>query len=472
MRERDGDRLIYFAEHFCRLTRGSDAGKLIVLRDWQKRLFTDLAESGARRAYVQVGRKNSKSLLGAILALYCLAFDGEQGAEVYSVAGSRDQARIIFDTAARMVQLDAHLRRHLTVQRYDILHRSSGSRYKVLASDAGNLEGLNPSCAIIDEVHVAGSDRRVWDVMNLGSGTREAPLVAGFTTPGVRYGADGRDSLAWELYDHTKRIEAGEISDPYFFGRVWEAPAGCDVHDREAWHAANPALGDFLSLADMEAAALATPENEFRTKRLGQWVSAQAAWMPYGSWDACRAESPAEAMPVVLGFDGSFSGDATALVAATVEPNPYVSVLGLWERPQQASSTWRVDREEVKTAIRDACATYDVREIVADPHLWVSELQQLAAERLPVVEYPQTPSRMVPAAQRFYEATTTGVMRHDGDPAMARHVGNTTVRPNGHLAKEHKDSGRRIDLAIAAVMAYDRAATLGSARQSREIWVL
>ncbi len=470
MRERDSDRLIYFAEHYCRLTRGSDAGKLIVLRDWQRKLLRDLAESGARRAYIQVGRKNSKSLLGAIIALYCLAFDGEQGAEVYSVAGSRDQARIIFDTAARMVQIDPHLSRHLTVQRYDILHRPSGSRYKVLPAEAAHLEGLNPSCAIIDEVHVAGSDRRVWDVMNLGSGTREAPLVAGFTTPGVRYGTDGRDSLAWELYDHAKRIESGEISDPFFFARIWEAPPNCDVHDRDAWRAANPALGDFLSLEDMEAAALATPENEFRTKRLGQWVSAQAAWMPYGSWDACTAPGLVRIPPIVLGFDGSFSGDSTALVAATVEPSPYVFVAGLWERPTTAPATWRVDRDEVKTAIRAACATYDVKAVVCDPHLWISELQELATERLPIEEYPQTPSRMIPAAQRFYEATTTGVMRHDGDPALARHIGNTTVRPNGHLSKEHKDSGRKIDLAIAAVMAYDRAASLGSVK-ARKIHV-
>jgi phage terminase large subunit-like protein len=417
-------------------------------------------------------RKNGKSLLGAILALYALAFDGEQGAEVYSVAGSRDQARIIFGTAARMVELDPHLRRHLTVQRYDILHKPSGSSYRVLAADAGHAEGLNPHLVVFDEVHVQGSDRRLWDTMNLGSGTRDAPLVIGFTTPGVRYGTDGRDSLAWSMYDHARRVQSGEVSDPAFFSRVWEAPADCDVWDREAWRVANPALGDFLNEEDMEAAARATPENEFRTKRLGQWVSAQAAWMPYGSWDACAVHALKSEGMVVLGFDGSFSGDSTALVAATIEPHPYLTVIAVWEKSPLAPATWRVDRAAVKQAIRDACRTYQVREIVADPHLWVSELQELAAEGLPVIEYPQTPSRMIPAAQRFYEATTTGVMRHDGDATLARHVGNTTVRPNGHLAKEHKDSGRKIDLAIASVMAYDRAAVLGTTPERPAVFVL
>lgn len=471
MRTTDGDRVIRFAESFCRHTRGSAAGKLITLRPWQRQLVRDLTEARARRAYIQMPRKNGKSMFGAILALYNLAFDGEPGAEVYSVAGSRDQARVVFGEAKRMVELDPHLSRHLDVYRYEIVHKPSGSRYRAVSSDAGNLEGLNPHLAVVDEVHVFGSDHRLWDVMTLGSGTREAPLVLGITTPGVRWGTDGHDSLAYELYDRGKRIESGEVSDPSFFFRAWEATAECDVHDRDAWATANPGLGDFLSVEDMEAAALNTHENEFRIKRLGQWVSGHSAWMPYGSWDACHRDAPDELPPIVLGFDGSFSGDSTALVAATVEPNPYVFVVGHWERDPLSPLTWRVDRAEVKQAIRDACLKYDVREVVADPHLWRSELEELSNERLPIVEHPQTAARMIPAAQRFYEATTTGVMRHDGDPALARHIGSTTTRPNGHLAKEHKDSKRRIDLTVAAVMAYDRAATLGNVKPRAPLFI-
>lgn len=475
MRNRDGDRLVAFAERFCRLTRGRQAGELIRLEPWQAGLFRDLAASGARRAYVQVPRKNGKSMLGAVLALFNLFADGEEGAEVYSVAGSRDQARLVFDTAARMVALDPALRRALRVYRYEIVHKASGSKYRVIAADAGHAEGLNPSCVIFDEVHVAGSDRRLWDTMNLGSGTREAPLVLGITTPGVRWGTDGRDSLAFTLYEYARRCDAGEVNDPAFFGRVWEAPAGCDVWDRDAWSVANPGLGSFLSVEDMEAAARTTPENEFRTKRLGQWVSVQSAWLPYGAWDACGVvpgyEAPA-GTPVVLGFDGSFSDDSTALVAATVEAAPVVFIVGLWERAPLAPASWRVPHDEVDQAVTAALGRWDVRELAADSKLWQRDLEAWARAGVPVVEFPQTPARMSAAAQRFYEAVTTGTMRHSGDARLARHLGNTTIRPNGQPAKEHKDSGRKIDAAIAAVMAYDRSCQLAHIPQRAPIFVI
>lgn len=475
MRTRDGARLSAFAERFCRLTRGSQAGELIRLEPWQRTLLVDLAASGARRAYVQVARKNSKSMLGAVLALFNLFVDGEEGAEVYSVAGSRDQARLVFDTAARMVALDPSLRRALRVYRYEIVHRATGSKYRVIAADAGHAEGLNPSCVIFDEVHVAGSDRRLWDTMNLGSGTREAPLVLGITTPGVRWGTDGRDSLAWTLYEYARRCQSGEVADPAFFGRIWEAPTGCDLMDRDAWAAANPGLGTFLSVADMEAAARTTPENEFRTKRLGQWVSVQAAWLPYGAWDRCAekgAGPPPGRVPVVLGFDGSFSDDSTALVAATVEASPLVFVVALWERGPTEPGSWRVPHDEVDQAVAEARARWDVRELAADPRLWQRDMEAWARAGVPVVEFPQSPARMTAAAQRFYEAVTTGTMRHTGDPRLGRHIGNTTIRPNGQPAKEHKDSGRKIDAGIAAVMAYERACHHAHVAERAPIFVM
>lgn len=475
MRTTDGDRIIRFAETCCRITRGSRAGQLITLRPWQRQLLVDLAAAAPRRAYVQMPRKNGKSMLGAILALYNLLADGETGAEIYSVAGSRDQARLVFGEALRMVQLDTWLSKHLLPRQYEILHKASGSRYRYIAADAGHAEGMNPHLVIFDEVHVAGSDRRLWDTMNLGSGAREAPLVLGITTPGVRYGTDGRDSLAWSLYDYAARVRTGEIDDPHFFARVWEAPPNCDLRDPTAWSLANPGLGDFLAEDDMEAACNTTPENEFRTKRLGQWVSTQSAWLPYGAWDGCSdvsARAVSSGTPVVLGFDGSYSNDSTALIGATVEAEPYVWIVGLWERDPTAPAMWRVSHEAVEAAVFEACGRWDVRELVCDRKLWQRDIEDWERRGLPVVDFPQTPARMVPAAQRFFEAVTTGAMHHSGDPRLGRHVGNTIVRPNGHIAKEHKDSGRKIDAAVAAVMAYDRAAFLAHTPARAAVFVV
>lgn len=471
MREADPERVIRFCETVGRITKGSQAGRPISLRPWQRDLLRELVLSGARRAYFQLPRKNGKSLLGSLLALHGLCADGEEGAEIYSIAGSREQAGIVFGEARRQVELGP-LSRVLTCYRNEIVHRASGSRYKALAAEAGLHEGLNPHLVVLDEAHVLGSDRRLFDVMSLGMGTREAPLMIAITTPGVRYGRDGRDSLAWTLYEMARRQESGEIDDPAFFAKVWQAPAGADLNDEGAWSEANPGLGDFLSIEDMRAAARTTPENEFRTKRMGQWVASQEAWLPAGTWGGCEVlDAPPEGTRVVLGFDGSKARDSTALVGATVEPNPQLFVVQVWERPMLAAHTWQVPRGEVSDAVLAAADRWSVVEIASDSALWLSELQAWLSEGLPVVEYPQAPSRMIPATQRFYEAAVTGSMRHDGNPVLERHVGNAMLKPNGQIAKDHKDSRRKIDAAVAAVMAYDRASRLGNVRSRPPVFV-
>lgn len=462
MREADGNRVIAFAEKFGRYTKGPLAGKALELRDWQKQLLIDLAASNARRAYIQVAKKNGKSMLGAILALHGLCADGEAGSEVYSVAGSREQAGIVFREAKRMVELGT-LHKSLHVYSHEIVHKPSGSRYKALASDAGLQDGLSPHLVIFDELHALESDRRMYDIMSLGSATRVAPLMLTITTPGVRYGRDGRDSVAWSLYDYAKRVQKGEFNDPDFFSRIWEAPAGAKLLDEEAWKLANPGLGDFMEVEALRAAARLTPENDFRTKHMGQWVSSQTAWLPAGKWDECAEQgSVPDGAQIILGFDGSLSRDATALIGATVEPNPLVFVVQVWEKPLTSPHGWQVPRAEVTETVLAACKRWKVKELVADPSLWVSEVQDWRAQRVPVIEFSQSPARMVPATKRFYESVLTQSMRHDGNPVLARHVGNAILRPTGQVAKEHKDSGRKIDAAVAAIMAYERAAIHGN----------
>lgn len=463
MRTTDGQRIIKFAETFGRITKGKDAGKPVVLRDWQKQLLIDLAASQALEGYAQLPRKNGKSFLGAILALYNLCADGEEGAEVYSVAGgSRDQAKLIYAEAARMVELGP-LSKSLKVYQREIVHPKSGSKYRHLATDAKLQEGLNPHFVIFDEVHVLGSNDALWQTMKLGMGFREAPMILGVSTPGLRYGTDGNDAFAFTLYELGKKIESGEVVDPDFFFRCWEAPPDVDPADEEAWHKANPALGDFLNLRQMRSDFAKTPLNEFKTKRLGMWVNAQAAWLPYGAWEGLeRITEPSEGTRVVLGFDGSFNRDATALVGATIEEEPSLFVVKVWEKPFTETNEWRVPRLEVAQAIRDACKKWDVVEIAADKSRWVTELEDLEQEGLPIVSYPQSAVRMVPSTQRFYEAVVEGRMKHDGNPTLARHLNNAVIRPTGQIDKQTKDSKRKIDAAVASIMAYDRASIFGN----------
>jgi phage terminase large subunit-like protein len=204
-----------------------------------------------------------------------------------------------------------------------------------------------------------------------------------------------------------------------------------------------------------------TPEPEFRTKRCNQWVSRASTWLPYGAWARCTDPQPIEEYAeVILGFDGSFSNDSTALVAVQVGDVPHVDVVECWEKPPGADNGWRVPIADVEEAIREACRRYSVREIVCDPFRWARTYQTLEAEGLPIVEFPQSPSRMVPATQRFYEAVLNGGLTHSGDPRLARHMDNCTLKVDARgarLAKDAKNSPRKIDLAVASVMAFDRA---------------
>ena len=459
MNTRDGERLISFIERFCRVTKGKNAGQLLQMRPWQRHLLRDLCAHPYRRALIGLPRKNGKSATGAGIGLFGLVADGEDGAEVYSVAADREQARIVFGMAKRMVELDPELSKVLTVFRDTIEYRATGSRYKVLSAEAYTKEGLSPSLVIFDEVH-AQPNRELWDVFSLAMGAREHPLLLGITTAGVKYDSTGRDSLCYDLWQYGNRVLSGEVEDPDFFMRWFAAPQGADHTDPEVWAVANPALGDFLYEDDLRAAVRVTPENEFRVKRLNQWVATATAWLPTGAWDLCAAtRTVPSGAAIVLGFDGSFSGDSTALVGCTVE-DQHLFVVGCWEKPSGRGPEWRVDPAEVEAAVRDACSEYEVLEIAADPHLWKRELLEWAEDDLPVVEYPQSNNRMVPATAQFYNAVMDRKLSHDGDPRLTRHVNNciTKVTPSGpKVAKDHKESPRKIDLAVAAIMAHDRA---------------
>jgi phage terminase large subunit-like protein len=468
----DGERYVQFAELVCRVTKDSvaaPAGELLRLRPWQRELVRHVharrpdGRLRHRQALVGVARKNGKSGLGAAMGLGGLVL-GPNGGEVYSCAADKEQARIVFGTARRMVEMDPELSEILKPYRDVIEMPETGSVYRVLSAEAFTKEGLNPHEVIFDEVH-AQPNRELWDVMALAMGARVEPLLVGITTAGVRTDSTGGDSLCYSMYQYGQRVARGEVTDPSFFMAWWE-PANPEADHREpaTWAEANPGLQDLVDIEDFESAVLRTPEAEFRTKRCNQWVSTSDAWLPFGTWDGVedRRAIP-DLAEVVLGFDGSFSNDSTALVAVEVSSEPHLDVVACWERPPEAGQEWRVPIAEVEDAIREACRRWQVREIACDPFRWSRTYQVLEAEGLPIIEFPQSPQRMVPATQRFYEAVLNGGMTHSGDPRLARHVANCVLKVDqrgSRLAKDARNSPRKIDLAVAAVMAFDRAAFL------------
>jgi phage terminase large subunit-like protein len=448
---RGGARAIAFIERYVTVPKGTGARRRMKLRPWQREIVRGvLDDPRPRQALVAIPAGNGKSTLAAAIGLYGLLGDGVEGAQVLVVASDERQARIIFRTAKRMVELDKDLSARVQIFADHLLEPRTDSVFMALPADPGSLQGWDPSMALVDELHVVTDD--TFEAISARAGKRDRSLLLAISTPPKA----GDDGVMRRLVDHGR-----EGTDPSVYFTEFAAPAGCAVDDEAAWTIANPALDDFLHRDALRATLPPKMrENAFRRYRLGQWVGVDAAWLPDGAWAACA--DPIRSIPdgteIVLAFDGSFNGDTTVLVVATVDRRPHIDLVELWEPDGR-----QVPIVDVEAAIRAACRRWRVLEIAADPFRWARSLQLLDQEGLPVVEYPQSPGRMAPATARFYEAVVNGALTHSGDSRLARHIGNAVLREDARgarLAKERRDSPRRIDAAVASVMAHDRAAAL------------
>ncbi len=461
----DGGSCARFIEALCRITKdsvGGKAGKPLELREWQKDITADLfARDPAtglyvhREALIGIPRKNGKSQLFSAIGLWSLV-EGPIGGEIYAVAGTKEQARILFGVARRMVEIEPELEEILTCFKDVIEFPETGSIFRVLSAEAGFQEGLNPHLTLFDEVHVQ-PNREMWDVMSLAMGARQEPILAGITTGGARYDVNGEDTLCYQLYEHGKKVSRGEVEDPSFYFRWYEPyDVRADYRLPETWKQANPGYDDLVTVADLKSVVNRTPEHQFRAKRCNQWTAATSTWLPYGAWKARKNARPIpDGADVVLAFDGSHAHDSTGIVAVEIGEFPHLTVVGHWEPTVRDGDAYRVPINDVEETIRAACRKWNVVEIVADPYRWARSLQILEAEGLPVVEFPQSPQRMTPATNTFYEAVMNAAITHDGDERLARHMDNAILKTDSRgtrLIKETSKSKRHIDLAVCAVM--------------------
>ena len=443
-------RRMRFIKEYVLTPKGEGALGPFRLRPWQQDIVSGAYAPGVRTALVSLPRANGKTALAAALAVAEL-FCGQPSAEVLVVASDQRQANIALRMARRMIELNPELAERAQIYKDKIVVPENDSTMTALPADPAALHGWDPSLLIVDELHVV--TEAVWEAVSSVSGKRPESLVLAISTPST-----SEDSIMFRLVEHGR---AGD--DPAFYLKEFSAPQGCLVDDREAWKIANPALGDFLAEDGLAAAQRTLREPVFRQLRLGQWVKAADAWLPFGAWDACKdteGSVPARSR-VVLAFDGSASGDSTALVGCTVGPNPRLWVEGLWENPHDQQ--WRVPRGDVARAIDVAFDRYDVVELAADPWGWRSELEgwaQRHGERRVIEWNTANAQRMAPATDRFYAAVVDQTVSHDGNPRLAAHLAHCVAKrtPLGDLvSKDKRDSPRKIDAAVAAIVALDRA---------------
>jgi phage terminase large subunit-like protein len=442
-----------FIETYCIIPRGAGAGTKFRLQSFQKDIIDGAFAPDIRTALVSIPRSNGKTMLAACLALAEM-FVGAPSAEVLVVASDTRQASHVLRYARRIVELSPVLSEHVQVYADRLYLPHNDATLLPLPADASALHGYDPSLLIVDELHVVTES--VWAAATSMAGKRPAgeSLTLAISTP-----AASSDSIMWKLVQHGR-----EGSDPSFYLKEYAAPDGCALDDRDAWRVANPAMTcerPFLDETGLASVQKTLREPVFRQLRMGQWISGVDAWLPWGAWDACegpREVGPRE--PIVAAFDGSASGDSTALVGCTLDGHLFV--IGLWENP--GDPRWRVPREEVTQAVHVMFATHNVVELAADPWGWRSDLEQWAKRHgaTRVIEWNTAhAAKMAPATDRLYQAVVTGQVTHDADERLAAHFAHCIAKrtPMGDLvAKDKKSSPRKIDAAVAAIVAYDRAA--------------
>jgi phage terminase large subunit-like protein len=454
---RGWQRIVWFAETYLVVPKGTGAKQPFRLRPWQvdivRQMFPDAGRP--RQGLISLPRGNGKTGLAAVLALYALFADEQEGAQVLVVASDERQAGHVLRAARRMIELSPELDAR-THQYADRIHvPQTDSEMRALPADVGALQGWDPTLMIVDELHVV--TEQVWEAVTSASGKREESLTLAISTP-----ADNTDSVMWKLVEWAR-----EGVDPNELVYVeYGAPDGCDLHDEDAWKIANPALDDFLARDALRSQVRTIREEAFRRYRLGQWVGSENAWLPQGAWKALanHARKVGRRERVVLAFDGSYSGDSTVLVGATLGEKPFVFVVGIWENPNPGKAGWRVPRDEVDRKVREAFKIYNVVEMACDPWGWQSEIQGWAkrhGERRVLEWNTAHAARMAPATDRLYQAVMEQAVENDGDTRMAAHFDHAVAKNTNLgdlISKDKKGSTRKIDSAVAAIVAVDRAA--------------
>lgn len=490
-----------FAKTMCKHLKGPLAGTPIELEPWQlfmiSQIYGWMREDGqrvVRTVYFEVPRKNGKSTICSVLGLYHLFADSEASAEVYSAAKTRDQARIVFGDAQAMVRGSHVLKSKLGVHRNNIHHIGSNSKFEPLASDAGSLEGRNPSFSIVDEVHTHPSPE-VWDVLAVASGARAQPLQFGITTAGTN-----RDGIAYQLRDYLIKVIHNQVHDDSFWGQVYTIDSGDDWTTEAAWAKANPNYGKSVQPDDMERLAKQAGESpsarvNYMTKRLNVWQNASESWLNMSDWDACGVTPlpPIEkwrGKPCYIGLDlASVSDFACVSLLFPENGTVYQYVQSFLPEDTVYNKGGSMGRQYIewgesgkiimtegnvndlryiKEYILKCCETYNVREIAYDPY-GANELSADLLDRgLPMVKIGQGIMSMSGPSKSYEKLVKSKKLVHGGDSVMNWMASNCEVYTdvNDNIKVRKGTESAKIDGIIASIMALGRLEINGGLKES------
>lgn len=488
---------IEFFPRFLRHSKGQWARQAVELSPWQKfvigAVFGWKRADGSRRfrvVYEELPRKQGKSTKLAGVGIMQLTIDNEGGAEVYSAATKKDQARIIFDEAKRMVASSPELRHDVRRFKLNLSVDVTNSKFEPLSADEKTLDGLNPSCLLIDELH-KHKNRGLLDVLDTAQGARWQPLLWIITTAGD----DSPESVYAAENDYAVKVLEGTIEDDNLFAFITSIDKGDRWDDPKAWAKANPGLGVSVQFDDLERQAKKAQksppaQNAFKRLRLNVRTAGAERAVDMDVW---RSNSRIAAKKFDFGaldrgrcwggVDLSSKIDLSAYVKIfePLEPKgPIPIVCRFWmpadtleeraDRDKVQYQRWVdegwitttpgnvIDHAEIEKVVRTDGTLYDIQSVAYDPAFATQFAVSLFSAGVPMVEFRQGSFSYAAPTEEFDALLAARRLEHFGNPVLAWMASNmkyTRDKNNNKMPNKHHSTGR-IDGMSSLIMAIGR----------------
>jgi phage terminase large subunit-like protein len=482
----------------CRLTKGEYAATNVNVMPWQEFFWAMIfgwkrkidKKRRFRKVYLEIARKNAKTETAALTAVACFILDQEKGAEIYTAATTRDQARICWD-AARVI-LDylkkdsSAVNKMVQVRAHSIYSTQSNSKMVPVSSDAKTLDGLNPHIAIIDEMH-AHPDSSILEIMESGIGSRTQPLILITTTAGFN-----KESPCYQLRKVCLDIIKGHKHDDAVFPLIFSLDEDDDWQNSDNWIKSNPSMNVTIGmgyLQDQYTKAInegAAKQIGFMTKNLNYWTNTHATWINENMWNECEMKPKDDFLlnrPAFGGLDLAQTVDISAFCLFFPEFDGKPAFL-LWKywipednvkerslRDGVPYMDWAlngsikvtngniVDNDAIINDIYLLYQKYNIRSLAYDPWRATHVVISLQERGVNVKPFPQSFPEMNTPICEFEKMITGKKVFHDGDPVAKWMLSNVAliINSTGLVKFDKRKSNEKIDGMVAAAMAIGEA---------------
>lgn len=477
-----GQKVCQFIEAFCPVPEGKMVGQPIKLLPFQRKFILEVYDNpkGTSRGYLSIGRKNGKSaLIAAILLAHLVGPEAKQNSQIVSGARSRKQAGIIFKLSEKMIRLSPRLVGIIKIvpSEKKLIGLPMNVEYEASSAEAGTAHGFSPVLAILDEVgQVRGPTDSFVEAIETSQGAHDDPLLLAISTQAA---TDGDLFSIW-------LDDAANAKDPRIVSHVYTAPEDCEVMDRKAWKAANPALGKFRALKNLEdfakqADRLPAKENSFRWLYLNQRIEATSPFLNRGEWQANKAAPQVDSGATCFaGLDLSSSRDLTAFVMVfpdlnggySVVPQFFMPADGIRDRAKEDKVPYDVWAKQgfitlidgpvivpavVAQHVAEAAESFDFQLLAYDRwriNDFTRELDNIGVQ-LPMQPYGQGFKDMAPAVDKLERLVVDHKLKHGDNPVLNMCAANAVAErdPAGNRKLNKAKSIGRIDGLVALAMA-------------------